>query len=90
MRGLGPARCTPGTASLDVLVHGWDLAMATGQDYTLDPDLMEARRRVIEPQLAAFRSSSETVQVRVLCARWPSGSRSCVRWEVLPVRLCAR
>ena len=54
MRGLGPARCTPGTASLDVLVHGRDMAMATGQDHTLDP--MEARRQVIEHQLTAFRS----------------------------------
>jgi len=42
---------------LDVLVHGWDLAVATGQDYTLDPELMQACRHVIEPQLEAFRSA---------------------------------
>jgi uncharacterized protein (TIGR03086 family) len=42
---------------LDVLVHGWDLAAATGQDYTLDPDLMEPCRQIIEPQVEAFRSA---------------------------------
>ena len=31
--------------------------MATGQDYTLDPELMQACRQVIEPQLEAFRSA---------------------------------
>ena len=56
MTGPGPARCTPGTAPLDVLVRGRDMAMATGQDHTPDPDLTEARRQVIEPQRAAFRS----------------------------------
>ncbi|HJY94681.1 MAG TPA: TIGR03086 family protein, partial [Streptosporangiaceae bacterium] len=39
------------------LVHGWDLAVATGQDYTLDPELIKACRQVIEPQLEAFRSA---------------------------------
>jgi uncharacterized protein (TIGR03086 family) len=40
-----------------VFVHGWDLAMATGQDAELDPALMQACREVIEPQLAAFRGA---------------------------------
>jgi len=40
-----------------VLVHGWDLEKATGQDYALDPELMEACRQIIEPQLDAFRSA---------------------------------
>ena len=31
--------------------------MATGQDYALDPELMQACRQVIEPQLEAFRSA---------------------------------
>jgi uncharacterized protein (TIGR03086 family) len=42
---------------LDVFIHGWDLAAATGQDTTLDPGLMEACREVIEPQLALFREA---------------------------------
>ena len=40
-----------------MLVHGWDLAVATGQGYALDPELMQACRQIIEPQLDAFRSA---------------------------------
>ena len=35
---------------LDTVIHGWDLAKATGQDTTLDPELVEACFTVIEPQ----------------------------------------
>ena len=34
-----------------------DFAVATGQDPSLDPALMEACREVIEPQLDAFRGA---------------------------------
>jgi uncharacterized protein (TIGR03086 family) len=54
--GPVPGSVYAGHRFLDVLVHGWDLAVATGQDYALDPKLMEACRQVIEPQLEAFRS----------------------------------
>lgn len=40
----------------DVLVHGWDLAKGTGQDTALDPELVEACRQAIEPDLEAFRA----------------------------------
>lgn len=42
---------------LDVFVHGWDLAVASGQDDALDPRLMQACRQIIEPQLDAFRAA---------------------------------
>jgi uncharacterized protein (TIGR03086 family) len=35
---------------LDVLVHGWDIAKSTGQDPTLDADLVAALWEVVEPQ----------------------------------------
>jgi uncharacterized protein (TIGR03086 family) len=41
----------------DVLIHGWDLAKGTGQDATIDPELLEACRRAIEPDLEAFRGA---------------------------------
>jgi uncharacterized protein (TIGR03086 family) len=37
-----PGAALAGFTALDILVHGWDLARATGQDATLDPDLAEA------------------------------------------------
>jgi uncharacterized protein (TIGR03086 family) len=55
--GPVPGSVYAGHRFLDVLVHGWDLAVATGQDYALDPQLMEECRQVIEPQLEAFRSA---------------------------------
>jgi uncharacterized protein (TIGR03086 family) len=55
--GPVPGSVYAGHRFLDVLVHGWDLAAATGQDYTLDPQLMQACQQVIEPQLGAFRSA---------------------------------
>ena len=42
---------------IDVLVHGYDIAAATGQNPTLDPHLTEACWDVVEPQLAALRTS---------------------------------
>jgi hypothetical protein len=47
--GPVPGSVYAGHRLLDVLVHSWDLAVAIGQDYTLDPELMEACRQVIEP-----------------------------------------
>jgi uncharacterized protein (TIGR03086 family) len=41
----------------DVFVHGWDLAKGTGQDTTLDPELLDACRQAIEPDLEAFRGA---------------------------------
>lgn len=55
--GPVPGSVYAGHRFLDVLVHGWDLAVATGQDYALDPHLMEACGQIIEPQLEAFRSA---------------------------------
>jgi uncharacterized protein (TIGR03086 family) len=55
--GPVPGSVYAGHRFLDVLVHGWDLALATGQDYTIDPHLMQACRHVIEPELEAFRSA---------------------------------
>lgn len=36
-----PAQAAVSIHFLDVVVHGWDLARATGQDTTIDPDLAE-------------------------------------------------
>ena len=55
--GPVPGSVYAGHRFLDVLVHGWDLAAATGQDYALDPELMEACQQIIEPQLDAFRNA---------------------------------
>ena len=55
--GPVPGSVYAGHRFLDVLVHGWDLAVATGQDQGLDPDLVKACREVIAPQVAAFRAA---------------------------------
>src|SRR5215470_5738435 len=55
--GPVPGSVYAGHRFIDVFIHGWDLATATGQDTALDPDLMEACRQVIEPQLELFRAA---------------------------------
>jgi uncharacterized protein (TIGR03086 family) len=52
-----PGSVYAGHRFLDVFVHGWDLAVATGQDPELDPGLIKACHDVIEPQVAAFRAA---------------------------------
>jgi uncharacterized protein (TIGR03086 family) len=52
-----PGSVYAGHRFIDVLVHGWDLAVATGQDYAIDPELMESCRQILEPQLDAFRGA---------------------------------
>ncbi len=49
--GPVPGSVYCGHRLLDVLVHGWDVARSTGQDATLDPELVEALWAVLEPQL---------------------------------------
>ena len=48
--GPVPGEIYAGHRFIDVLVHGWDVAKATGQDTALDPELTEACLDVIEPQ----------------------------------------
>ena len=55
--GPVPGSVYAGHRFIDVLIHGWDLAAATGQDTTLDAGLMRACREVAEPQLDAFRGA---------------------------------
>lgn len=55
--GPVPGSVYAGHRFIDVLVHGWDLAVATGQPDGLDPALVDACCTEIEPQLALLRSS---------------------------------
>jgi len=55
--GPVPGSVYLGHRFIDVLVHGWDLAAATGQGTALDPALVAACLEIIEPQLDALRSS---------------------------------
>ena len=48
--GPVPGEVYLGHRFIDVLIHGWDVAKATGQDTKLDPELVEACWAVIEPQ----------------------------------------
>jgi uncharacterized protein (TIGR03086 family) len=55
--GPVPGSVYAGHRLIDVLIHGWDLATATGQDPTLDDGLVEACRQVAEPQIGMLRAS---------------------------------
>jgi uncharacterized protein (TIGR03086 family) len=55
--GPVPGSIYCGHRFLDVLVHGWDLAVATGQPTELDPRLVAACLDVVRPQAALLQAS---------------------------------
>lgn len=55
--GPVPGSVYCGHRFIDVLVHGWDVAKSTGQDTTLDADLVVACWAVVEPQLDELSAS---------------------------------
>lgn len=62
-----PAEVAARINVLDTLVHGWDLARATGQDATLDPELaavgLEIARQVVTDDIRASGAFSPAVAV---------------------------
>ena len=55
--GPVPGSVYAGHRFIDVLIHGWDIAVATGHSPTLARHLIEACWDVINPQLADLRAS---------------------------------
>ncbi len=55
--GPVPGSVYAGHRFIDVLIHGWDIAVATDQSLTLAPHLVEACWDVINPQLAGLLAS---------------------------------
>lgn len=55
--GPVPGSIYAGHRFADLVIHGWDLAAATGQDTTIDPALVEACWGVVEPELAILQGS---------------------------------
>ena len=55
--GPVPGSVYAGHRFLDVLIHGWDLAAATGQPTDLDPQLVDACWDVVRPQLSLLQAS---------------------------------
>ena len=55
--GPVPGNVYAGHRFIDVLIHGWDLAVATGQDSRLDPDLVEICWEIVRPQLELLQGS---------------------------------
>lgn len=55
--GPVPGSIYCGHRFIDVLIHGWDLAKATGQDATLPIDLVLACTEVVKPQAELLAGS---------------------------------
>src|SRR5579885_3439684 len=52
-----PAAMYASMRTMDVFIHGWDLASATGQDTTLDPQLVELMYAEWQPRAPMLRAS---------------------------------
>lgn len=63
--GEPPAAFAVGVHGADMLIHGWDLAIATGQDPTLDTDLCRAAIAVIRRYPPTFWGSGRFFAARV-------------------------
>ncbi len=48
--GPVPGEIYAGHRYIDVLIHGWDIAVATGQDTHIDPELVETCWEIVAPQ----------------------------------------
>jgi uncharacterized protein (TIGR03086 family) len=57
--GPVPGSVYAGHRLLDVLIHGWDLATATGQPAYLDPNLVDACWDIVRPQLSLLQASGQ-------------------------------
>jgi uncharacterized protein (TIGR03086 family) len=57
--GPVPGEVYCGHRLIDVLIHGWDVAVSTGQDATLDPALVGAGLEVVEPQIDLIAGSGQ-------------------------------
>ena len=55
--GPVPGSVYAGHRFIDVLIHGWDLATATDQDATLDPELVDAAYKLLQDQSEMVRAS---------------------------------
>jgi uncharacterized protein (TIGR03086 family) len=55
--GPVPGSVYAGHRFIDVLIHGWDLATATGQDTNLDPELAEAAYELLLAEADLVRAS---------------------------------
>ena len=55
--GPVPGSMYAGHRLIDVLIHGWDVASATGQPTRIDPALIDACWDVVRPQLSLLQGS---------------------------------
>ena len=55
--GPVPGSVYCGHRIVDVAIHGWDLAKATGQDTTIDPELVDAIAAIVAPQIDMLSGS---------------------------------
>ena len=55
--GPVPGSVYAGHRLIDVLIHGWDVAWATGQPTEIEPSLIDACWQVVRPQLSLLQGS---------------------------------
>ena len=77
--GRCPGRCTAATASSTCWSTGGTSPTSTGQDTTLDPDLVDACWEVVEPQLDDARRQRRVRHARSTCPTTPTRQTEAAR-----------
>ncbi|MGZ8733797.1 MAG: TIGR03086 family metal-binding protein [Acidimicrobiia bacterium] len=83
--GPVPGEIYAGHRFIDVLIHGWDVAAATGQDTRIDPELVEVCWVVVEPQAEILVGSGVfAADVEAPPAAGPQAARHAVQGRRAP------
>ena len=75
-----PAEIVGIVAADELVVHGWDVARATGQPYSAEPELLDAAQTFLGFFASPDAPSRDPRSPSARRGRWPTARRSWTGW----------